>query len=147
MTAPIAFTAAGVLLTHGPLTPLGVAPGAELIMALAVITLALVLFADASRIGLHHLRADLGLCLRPFGAKPVITVIAFTVLLSRIAHGLTANPLAKRYGPGSVSLLALWPLPDLARCPNAGSSAARPSSATNPIRQARPSRKGAAGPR
>jgi sodium/hydrogen antiporter len=36
-----------------------VAPGAELIKALAEITLALVLFSDASRIGLHHLRADL----------------------------------------------------------------------------------------
>jgi NhaP-type Na+/H+ or K+/H+ antiporter len=32
-------------------------------------------------------------------AKPVTTVIAFTVLLSVIAHGLTAEPLARRYGP------------------------------------------------
>ena len=32
-------------------------------------------------------------------AKPVITVIAFTVLLSVLAHGLTADPLARRYGP------------------------------------------------
>ena len=32
-------------------------------------------------------------------AKPVVTVIAFTVLLSVIAHGLTAEPLARRYGP------------------------------------------------
>jgi sodium/hydrogen antiporter len=29
MTAPIVFTAAGVLLTHGPLAPLGVAPSTE----------------------------------------------------------------------------------------------------------------------
>jgi NhaP-type Na+/H+ or K+/H+ antiporter len=32
-------------------------------------------------------------------AQPAITVIAFTVLLSVVAHGLTANPLARRYGP------------------------------------------------
>ena len=32
-------------------------------------------------------------------AGPAITVIAFTVLLSVVAHGLTANPLARRYGP------------------------------------------------
>jgi sodium/hydrogen antiporter len=32
-------------------------------------------------------------------ADPAITVIAFTVLLSVVAHGLTASPLAHRYGP------------------------------------------------
>ena len=32
-------------------------------------------------------------------ARPVVTVIAFTVLLSVLAHGLSADPLAKRYGP------------------------------------------------
>ena len=32
-------------------------------------------------------------------ARPAVTVIAFTVLLSVVAHGLTADPLARRYGP------------------------------------------------
>ena len=32
-------------------------------------------------------------------AKPAVAVIAFTVLLSVVAHGLTAEPLAKRFGP------------------------------------------------
>jgi NhaP-type Na+/H+ or K+/H+ antiporter len=32
-------------------------------------------------------------------AAPAVSVIAFTVLLSVVAHGLTANPLAHRYGP------------------------------------------------
>ena len=32
-------------------------------------------------------------------ARPAITVIAFTVLLSVLAHGLSAEPLARRYGP------------------------------------------------
>ncbi|MEU3075465.1 cation:proton antiporter [Streptomyces laurentii] len=67
MTAPIVFTAAGVLLTHGPLTSLGITPGPELVKVLAEATLALVLFSDASRIGLRQLRPDLGLCLRLLG--------------------------------------------------------------------------------
>ena len=32
-------------------------------------------------------------------ARPAISVIAFTVLLSVLAHGLSAEPLARRYGP------------------------------------------------
>jgi len=64
MTAPIVFTAAGVLLTHGPLRPLGIAPSAETVKVLAEATLALVLFSDASRVGLRQLRTDAGLCLR-----------------------------------------------------------------------------------
>lgn len=64
MTAPIVFTATGVLLTHGPLAPLGITPSAEVVKVLAEATLTLVLFSDASRVRLDHLRADLGLCLR-----------------------------------------------------------------------------------
>ncbi|MEV7928635.1 cation:proton antiporter [Kitasatospora sp. NPDC088779] len=64
MTAPIVFTSAGVLLTHGPLTPLGITPSPEMVKVLAEATLALVLFSDASRVGLRQLRPDLGLCLR-----------------------------------------------------------------------------------
>jgi len=67
MTAPIVFTAAGVLLTHGPLAPLGITPSSEVVKVLTEATLALVLFSDASRVGLHQLRADLGLCLRLLG--------------------------------------------------------------------------------
>jgi sodium/hydrogen antiporter len=67
MTAPIVFTVAGVLLTHGPLAPLGITPSSEVVKVLAEATLALVLFSDASRVGLHQLRADLGLCLRLLG--------------------------------------------------------------------------------
>ncbi len=44
VTAPITFVLAGVLLTHGPLTLLGIAPSKELVKALAEITLILVLF-------------------------------------------------------------------------------------------------------
>src|SRR5260370_36328493 len=64
MTAPIVFTAAGLLLTHGPLAPLAVTPSGEVVKVLAEGTLALVLFSDASRLGWRHLRADLGLYAR-----------------------------------------------------------------------------------
>jgi hypothetical protein len=70
MTAPIVFTAAGVLLTHGPLRPLRVNPSEEVVKVLAEATLALVLFSDASRIGLRHLRADQGLCLQRLDSAP-----------------------------------------------------------------------------
>ena len=67
VTAPIVFVVAGLLLTHGLLAPLGFVPAGELVKALAEFTLVLVLFSDASRVGLRDLRADLGLCLRLLG--------------------------------------------------------------------------------
>jgi sodium/hydrogen antiporter len=67
VTAPIIFVLAGLLLTHGPLAPLGFAPSHELVKALAEITLVLVLFSDASRVRLRDLRTDVGLCLRLLG--------------------------------------------------------------------------------
>ena len=60
VTAPIAFVLAGVLLTHGPLTPLSIAPTPQTVKALAEATLVLVLFSDASRVGLRDLRDDAG---------------------------------------------------------------------------------------
>ena len=52
MTAPLLFTGAGVLLAHGPLAVLEVTPSRAVVKALAEGTLALVLFSDASRVGL-----------------------------------------------------------------------------------------------
>jgi sodium/hydrogen antiporter len=80
MTAPIVFTAAGVLLTHGPLAPLGVTPSPEQVKVLAEATLALVPFSDASRVGLHHLRADLAPCLRVLGIGLPLTIGLGTLL-------------------------------------------------------------------
>ena len=74
MTAPIVFTVAGVLLTHGPLAPLGITPGSEVVKLLTEATLALVLFSDASRVRLHQLRADRGLCLRLLGIGLPLTI-------------------------------------------------------------------------
>jgi sodium/hydrogen antiporter len=88
VTAPIVFTVAGVLLTHGPLAPLGITPGTEVVKVLAEATLALVLFSDASRVGLHPLRADLGLCLRLLGIGLPLT-IGLGTLLAFILPGVS----------------------------------------------------------
>jgi NhaP-type Na+/H+ or K+/H+ antiporter len=74
VTAPITFVLAGLVLTHGPLAPLGFAPSHELIRQLAEITLVLVLFADASRVGLRDLRADIALCVRLLGIGLPLTI-------------------------------------------------------------------------
>ena len=68
LTAPILFVVAGVLLTHGPLATLGFVPSAGLVKSLAELTLVLVLFSDASRVGLRDLHSDMGLCLRLLGS-------------------------------------------------------------------------------
>jgi len=80
VTAPITFVLAGLLLTHGPLAFLSVAPSQELIKELAEFTLALVLFSDASRVGLHELRADAGMYLRLLGAALPVTIGLGTLL-------------------------------------------------------------------
>jgi len=80
VTAPITFVLAGLLLTHGPLAFLSVTPSKELIKTLAEFTLALVLFSDASRVGLHELRADSGLYLRLLGAALPVTIGLGTLL-------------------------------------------------------------------
>ena len=80
VTAPIIFVLAGLLLTHGPLAVLGVAPSNELIKGLAEVTLALVLFSDASRVGLHELREDSGLYVRLLGVALPLTIGLGTLL-------------------------------------------------------------------
>src|SRR5215472_16938742 len=89
MTAPIVFTVAGLLLTHGPLAPLGVEPSEELVKVLAEATLALVLFTDASRVGLRHLRADLGPCLRLLVIGLPLTIGLGTLLALALPGGMT----------------------------------------------------------
>jgi NhaP-type Na+/H+ or K+/H+ antiporter len=85
VTAPITFVLAGLLLTHGPLAILGFAPSDELIKTLAEFTLALVLFSDASRVGLHELRADSGLYMRLLGVALPLTIALGAVLALALA--------------------------------------------------------------
>jgi NhaP-type Na+/H+ or K+/H+ antiporter len=85
VTAPIIFVLAGLLLAHGPLAVLSVAPSNELIKVLAEFTLALVLFSDASRVGLHELRVDAGLYVRLLGGALPLTIGLGTVLALALA--------------------------------------------------------------
>jgi NhaP-type Na+/H+ or K+/H+ antiporter len=85
VTAPIVFVLGGLLLTHGPLTVLHVIPSNELIKGLAEFTLALVLFSDASRVGLHELRADSGLYVRLLGVALPLTIGLGTLLALTLA--------------------------------------------------------------
>ena len=80
VTAPIIFVLAGLLLTHGPLAFLSFVPSHQLVKDLAEFTLALVLFSDASRVGLRGLRADAGLYARLLGVALPLTIGLGTLL-------------------------------------------------------------------
>jgi sodium/hydrogen antiporter len=97
VTAPIIFVVAGWALTHGPLAPLGFAPPTELIKAMAELTLVVVLFCDASRVGLHELRTDLGLYLRLLLVGLPLT-IGLGTLLALAIPGVTSIWLALLVG-------------------------------------------------
>ena len=64
ITAPIAFVVMGLATTHGPLAFIHFNPHSSTVRSLAEVTLALVLFTDASRVNVHELRHDLGLPVR-----------------------------------------------------------------------------------
>src|ERR1700689_183415 len=88
VTAPITFVLAGVLLTHGPLAPLGFSPSHETVKVLAEITLVLVLFSDASRVGLRDRHADMGLGLRLLGIGLPLTMGLGALLAVALFHGM-----------------------------------------------------------
>ena len=88
VTAPITFVLAGVVLTHGPLAPLGFAPSHETVKGLAEFTLVLVLFSDASRVSLRELREDMSPCLRLLGVGLPLTIGLGTALALALFTGL-----------------------------------------------------------
>jgi NhaP-type Na+/H+ or K+/H+ antiporter len=90
VTAPITFILAGLLLTHGPLAPLGFTPSHQEVKALAEVTLVLVLFCDASRVGLRDLRTDMGLCVRLLAIGLPLTIGLGTLIALPVVG--TANP-------------------------------------------------------
>ena len=89
VTAPITFVIAGVVLTHGPLAPLGFAPAPGTVKTLAEFTLVLVLFSDASRVGLRDLRHDMGLCLRLLVVGLPLTIGLGTLLAFALLPGIS----------------------------------------------------------
>jgi NhaP-type Na+/H+ or K+/H+ antiporter len=85
ITAPMAFIAAGALLANGPLGVLDVDPASSTVRTLVEITLAVLLFADASRLNLRALRGDLALPGRLLGIGLPVT-IGLGALVARLVY-------------------------------------------------------------
>jgi sodium/hydrogen antiporter len=64
VTAPIAFVLLGLAVTHEPLSLMHLSLGSSTLRSVAELTLALVLFTDASRINVRAVRADAGNAVR-----------------------------------------------------------------------------------
>jgi len=89
VTALIIFVLAGMLLTHGPLSVLSVTLAPELVKALAEVTLVLVLFSDASRVGLQEPRADARLYARLLRMGLPLTIGLGTLLALALFGGMS----------------------------------------------------------
>jgi NhaP-type Na+/H+ or K+/H+ antiporter len=76
VSAPIAFVVLGVIVTHGPTALVHFTLHSSTILSLAEITLAIVLFADASRVNLRALRADAAIPARLLGIGLPLTIAA-----------------------------------------------------------------------
>jgi sodium/hydrogen antiporter len=82
ITAPMVFTVVGLLVGSEALGLVEPAPGGETVKLLAEATLALVLFADASRIDVPALRGELSVPARLLGIGLPLTIVAgFVVAL------------------------------------------------------------------
>jgi sodium/hydrogen antiporter len=82
ITAAMVFTAAGLLVGSEALGLIEVSPAGETVKLLAEATLALVLFADASRIDVRALRGELSVPLRLLGiGLPLTLLTGFVVAL------------------------------------------------------------------
>lgn len=76
ITGPIVFTAGGLILGANALGLIDVHAGAEAVKLLAEVTLALVLFSDASRVNLPTLRTEISLPARLLGIGLPLTIAA-----------------------------------------------------------------------
>jgi NhaP-type Na+/H+ or K+/H+ antiporter len=87
VTAPIAFLVLGLGAANGPLALIHVNLHSSDIRSLAEITLALVLFADASRVNVKALRADMTLPVRLLGIGLPLTIGAGTAVAAGLFTG------------------------------------------------------------
>ena len=86
VSAPIAFVVLGVLVTHGPTGFVHFSLHSSTIRALAEVTLALVLFADASRVNLRALRVDAAIPARLLGIGLPLTIAAGFAVAALLFH-------------------------------------------------------------
>ena len=89
ITAPIAFLVMGFAVTHEPLSLVHLTLNSTTLRYTAELTLALVLFADASRVNLRQLRADLGLPVRLLAIGLPLTIGAGTAAALGVLGGTT----------------------------------------------------------
>jgi len=89
ISAPIAFVLMGLAATHGPFALVHFSPHSESIKSLAEVTLALVLFTDASRVNIHRLRADIGLPVRLLAIGLPLTIGFGTATAFGIIPGIS----------------------------------------------------------
>ncbi len=89
ISAPIAFVAMGVVVTHGPLAFIHFDPHSSTVRSLAEVTLALVLFTDASRVNAHELRHDLGLPVRLLAIGLPLTIGLGTAVAFGLIPGIS----------------------------------------------------------
>ncbi len=89
ISAPIAFMVMGLVVTHGPLALIHFSPHSETVKSLAEVTLAVVLFTDASRVNIHELRSDLGLPARLLAIGLPLTIGFGTAAAFGIIPGIS----------------------------------------------------------
>jgi sodium/hydrogen antiporter len=87
ISAPIAFVVLGVAVAHGPLGLVHFQLRSSDIRSLAEVTLALVLFSDASRVNARRLRRDVGLAVRLLGIALPLAIGAGTAVAFALFGG------------------------------------------------------------
>ncbi len=87
ISAPTAFVALGLVFTYGPLSLIDVQLRSSSARSIAEITLALVLFVDASRVNVKELRADAALPLRLLGVGLPLTIGFGFLAAAGLYHG------------------------------------------------------------
>jgi NhaP-type Na+/H+ or K+/H+ antiporter len=90
ISAPIAFVAMGLIATNGPWALTHVSLQSGSIRAIAEATLAVVLFADASRINVRALRGDVSVTSRLLGIGLPLTIAAGTACALVLITGVDA---------------------------------------------------------
>ncbi|GIM88688.1 cation:proton antiporter [Paractinoplanes toevensis] len=91
LSAPIIFVTAGLLFSHG-LHVVDPEQSREIVKLLAEVTLVWVLFADAARVGVRDLRADLGMYARLLAVGLPLTIAAGALLAVWLFDGMGVWP-------------------------------------------------------
>ena len=92
VTAPIVLVAAGTVLGAGYLDVLPANPSTESVRLVTELTLALILFADASTVQLRQAESDVGLPLRLLGIGLPLTIALGAVVARSVCFRRSRGP-------------------------------------------------------